>query len=402
MLDALSNGTAEDFTRVEAVGNRRVLHYAIPVRMKESCIGCHNNHPQSPRRNWRVGDVRGVQSVRLPMPDLSLATIFSHNGLFVFMFGGLLGGLFLLGLLLRHLQHALAAERQLVQLAEQRNRELSEAKAAAESASRSKSEFLAIMSHELRTPLNVIIGFSEVIRDGLRGPIGDVQREDYAQEITGAGHQLLGLINEILDLSNIDTGKRELHESVVDGASVVRACLALVKPRAEAAQVTIENEMPPAAPLLSADELAVKQILLNLLSNAIKFTPPGGRVTITAHAAAETGYAIQVRDTGVGIAAQDMPRVMEAFRQVESAMCRTREGLGLGLSISKGLVELHGGSLELESRVGSGTTATVRFPAACILDTERETQTPGTADGQATGSQPVQPRPADGDRCSPE
>jgi signal transduction histidine kinase len=316
--------------------------------MKKSCVGCHNDHPQTPLANWSVGDVRGVQSVRLPIPDLLSLVNFSHYGMLLFMFAGLVGGFLLFALLLR---------------AGQRNRELDEAKSAAEAANLSKSEFLANMSHELRTPLNAIIGFSEILKSELFGPVGNSQYRDYANDIHGSGRHLLSLINDILDLSKVEQGKEELHDELIDVADIVRSVTGLVQQYAQQKGIDLRFAVPPESPKLYADLRKITQILVNLLTNAIKFTDAGGSVSFETTHHADGGYVFRITDTGIGIAPEDIPRAMAQFGQVDNVLNRKHAGSGLGLPLTKGLVKLHGGSFDLQSEAHIGTTVTVRLPA---------------------------------------
>ncbi len=235
-------------------------------------------------------------------------------------------------------------------------------------ANRAKSEFLANMSHELRTPLNAIIGFAEIITNQMLGP-GDIERyRDYATDIAASGRHLLELINDILDLSKIESGTIELHESPFDVRKVVDGCVALMAERAKRGDVAINVETGSGQePPLYADQRMLKQILVNLLSNAIKFTPPGGTVAIKAWHGPDRGYVLQVADTGIGIAAEDIPKALTRFGQIDGELGRKYEGSGLGLPLAKSLVELHGGALEVESEVDVGTSVTVRFPATRIV-----------------------------------
>jgi signal transduction histidine kinase len=244
---------------------------------------------------------------------------------------------------------------------------LRDAKDQAEAASRTKSEFLANMSHELRTPLNAMIGFSEIIHQQIFGPIGEARYIDYAKDIHASGTHLLQVINDILDISKAEAGKVELREDPVDLARALATCAKLVTPRAEAGQVRLEIAVPEDAPQLLADEQRFRQIALNLLSNAVKFTPPGGRVRAACAREKDGGLRLEIADTGIGMREQDIPRALEPFGQIDSALARRFEGTGLGLPLTKKLVELHGGALELRSRPGEGTAAIVRFPAArCV------------------------------------
>jgi PAS domain S-box-containing protein len=205
---------------------------------------------------------------------------------------------------------------------------LRQAKEAAEAASLTKSRFLANMSHELRTPLNAILGFSEVIRDKVMGPL-DVRYADYGADINRAGQHLLNLIGDVLDLSKIEVGRLELSEEAVDIAESIEACQRLVAERARDGGVSLERDLPPVLPDVLADRLRFKQILLNLLSNAVKFTPAGGRVVVRAAMQGDGGLEIAVIDSGIGMRAEDIPIALAPFRQVDDAFNRKFEGTGL-------------------------------------------------------------------------
>ncbi len=250
--------------------------------------------------------------------------------------------------------------RQLVDLAEKYAAE----KTRAETANRSKSEFLANMSHELRTPLNAIIGFSEIMETGLFGDLGSPKYKEYATDIHASGAHLLELINDILDMSKIEAGRMTLEtQRLLPLSEVVEEdrCR-LVSGRADVASVKIVDELG-SMPAVDADKRAVKQVLLNLLSNAIKFTPAGGSIYLRGQA--EDGMAtIAVEDTGIGIPASALPKIGRPFEQVESHHAKSHKGTGLGLALSRSLVELHGGTLTIESTEGVGTKVSFTLPLA--------------------------------------
>ncbi len=227
-------------------------------------------------------------------------------------------------------------------------------------ASRHKSEFLANMSHELRTPLNAVIGFSEVLEQRLFGELNDKQAE-YVRDIASSGKHLLDLVNEILDLSKVEAGRMELERSEFSAADAILATFAFVRERAGRHGIELSVDVPADLGTLVADERKVRQVLLNLLSNAVKFTPDGGWIGVTARRA-DGEIQVSVRDTGIGIAPADQATVFEEFRQVGKASDRSREGTGLGLTLAKRFVELHGGRIWFESELGKGTTFTFALP----------------------------------------
>ena len=236
---------------------------------------------------------------------------------------------------------------------------------AAETANRTKSQFLANMSHELRTPLNAIIGFSDVIQSCMFGPISDRYR-DYAVNILTSGNHLLGLINDILDLAKLEAGHLELHDEDVNLFEMIGTSLHFVEPQARKGNVQLSHVIDERVRFIRVDERRMRQAVVNLLSNAVKFTPAGGSVRV-ACAHTDTGVLIIVSDTGVGIAPTEIAKAMEPFGQIDSTISRKYEGTGLGLPLAKDLVELHGGTLTIESQVNVGTTVTIALPKSRLV-----------------------------------
>ena len=237
-------------------------------------------------------------------------------------------------------------------------------KVRAEGANKAKSEFLANMSHELRTPLNAINGFSEIMVGEMFGALGDARYKGYAQDILSSGQHLLALINDILDMSKIEAGKMKLRFEPLSLEEVAEDAVRLVRNRAEAAGLTLALDFPH-LPEVEGDYRAVKQVLLNLLSNAIKFTPRGGRIAVRAEGRRGPlgeHIRISVQDTGIGIAQDDLLRLARPFEQVESQHSKTTQGTGLGLALTKSLVEMHGGMLDMQSAPGEGTLVSFTVP----------------------------------------
>jgi signal transduction histidine kinase len=234
----------------------------------------------------------------------------------------------------------------------------------ADAANHAKSEFLAKMSHELRTPLNAVIGFADVMRAGAYGPIGNERYERYLEDITFSGNHLLGMINDLLDISTIDVGMLKVREENVDLDQVVQGVTSLMRIHAEKAKVELLLNHHARGVTLTADERRLRQILVNLLGNAIKFTSAEGQVVMTTRMDRERGLSISVSDTGIGISLEDIATIFAPFQQVDHGNSRRYDGAGLGLTIAKSLAELMGGRLEVESELGKGTIVTLLFPAS--------------------------------------
>jgi len=251
--------------------------------------------------------------------------------------------------------------------------QLEHAKAQAELGSRTKSEFLANMSHELRTPLNAIIGFAEVLESEMKANDKNGQNTSsvaYVGDIIASGRHLLNLINDILDVSKMEAGRVELRERICGMEELVRGCERIVRARAMERRLNLVVEVAEGMPPILVDDVKFKQIILNLMSNAVKFTSPGGTVKLTASVDPSRGVAVAVSDTGIGIRPEDLSKVFVPFHQVDNVYARSNPGTGLGLTLSKGLAELHGGRLSIESVFGEGTVVTLTLPPSRIVWTE--------------------------------
>jgi two-component system cell cycle sensor histidine kinase PleC len=258
-----------------------------------------------------------------------------------------------------------------------------EARLRAEEANLAKSRFLATMSHELRTPLNAILGFSEIMRGEILGPHANPTYKEYANDIHESGQHLLTLINEILDISRIEAGRYELHEAPVALAEVVEDCHRLMRVRAENKGLKIVEHFEENMTQVWSDERAIRQICLNLLSNAIKFTPTGGTITLKVGRTPLGGQFLSVKDTGPGIPEGEIPRVLRSFGQGSLAHQTAEGGTGLGLPITKGLIELHDGSFELKSKLRYGTEVIITLPRSRVMEALPRLAEPGEEQPQS-------------------
>ncbi len=246
-----------------------------------------------------------------------------------------------------------------------KNIELERAKEAAESSNIAKSQFLANISHELRTPLNAIIGFSSIITNQLFGPLGNSKYTDYGRDINESGVHLLDIINDILDLSKAEAGKLTLKLERFNVVKSIDKCFNILAERAREGEVTLERDVPEGVPQMVADRVRFIQIILNIMSNAVKFTPAGGKVTVSVEVESVNKdiayFTFKIKDTGIGMRKEDVAMAFETFGQIDSGLNRKYEGAGLGLPLTKKLVELHNGTIRIESQPGAGTMVTVRF-----------------------------------------
>jgi len=272
-------------------------------------------------------------------------------------------GLVLIGTyLLARVTRRVAAQRKALT---ESNERIAKANSQLAAATEAKSRFLASMSHELRTPLNAIIGFADVLNQRMFGEL-NAKQSDYVADIGTSGRHLLDLVNQILDLAKIEAGRMELEPSTFAPAETIRASLAFIRERAATHRIELAMQVPADLPVVRADERKIRQVLLNLLSNAVKFTPDGGSIGVTGHAI-NGELEISVKDTGIGIRPEDQPKVFDEFQQVGRPSDRSREGTGLGLTLAKRFIELHGGRIWIESEVGKGTTFTFAIPVGTAV-----------------------------------
>jgi two-component system cell cycle sensor histidine kinase PleC len=253
--------------------------------------------------------------------------------------------------------------------------DLAAARDQASRASEAKSTFLANMSHELRTPLNAIMAFSEVIATNALGPDAQDRYRQYATDVLSSGRHLLGLVDDLLDLAKIESGKLVLSPKWLDGAALLHECTLILSEAARKKNITLQANCTSSDPRIYADERAVKQIAINLLSNGVKFTAPGGHVRATLNAD-ESGITLCVQDNGKGIPADQIARIVQPFEQLDNRYGQANGGTGLGLALVRALAEMHDGKLDIESEVGIGTTVSVWLPRV------ESTDAAGLGDGE--------------------
>ena len=378
-LSALSDGTAAKFVRFENYKGQRSVRVAYPVVMDETCIGCLNAHPDTPRAGWKAGDIRGVQQITMPIPNVGTSFLpdLRESALYVGLFA--LAGMFLIWRLLRELQRRIEETRALASATETKNVELAIAKGEAEQANRAQGELMANVSHELRTPLNSIIGFSEIIKDERMGAVGVPQYRGFAEEIHTGGAHLLEIINAILFMSQLDAGRAEMQQEALAVDAAIDRCVIDHAAMAAAGGVAVTVSCGGDLPNVLFDRRGLSTILDALCSNAIKFTQPGGQVLVSACLLDTGSIVVRFEDTGIGIAAEMLDEVRKPFRQADGGKARRYEGVGLGLAMATSIAKLHNCTIDIASVEKIGTTVTLAIPAS------RTVGRPGQ-DGPVTGS----------------
>ena len=370
-IEAFESGKKE-VAEITSTDGKDYYRLIRPMIANEGCIKCHGF------QGYEAGDVLGGVGIIVPIDHYrqSLKLIINGN---IFSHGltWLLG---MIGLTTWHMrgmrslqERALdrtklaAAYDDLEKMVAARTVELEHARTTAEEANNTKSKFLAAMSHELRTPLNAILGFSGTMKEEVFGPIGNKKYKEYLDDIHHSGKHLLNLINDILDVSAIEEGALELTEEKVSLAKVVDESIQLLFPRMEFGKVTITSSIDKTIPPLFVDERRIKQVFLNLLSNAVKFTPEGGNVAVSAQINRAGSLCVRVIDTGIGMDDKGIKISLSRFGQTGDNLVLRQEGTGLGLPLAKKMMEEHGGTLEIVSSKGQGTTVTVSFPKERIM-----------------------------------
>lgn len=361
-IDSFDSAGSMPIIEVNAGLGSGILRYAEPVIMGAGCVACHNADPQSPRRDWVVGEVGGAQAVviNLPalLPGLGDNAIRVDDATVVIMIGLVAALLFvttLMFMLLRRLNQSL-------QIAARQNLKLHIAREAAEVANASKTRMMAHVSHDLRTPLNAIIGFSDLISREALGKVGVAKYLTYANDIHSSGQRLLSIIENMFSYADIGTGEVSLHASEIALGQELQRLKLMMTPLTSEYPRPISLVVPPDIPNVHMDRRALRSILGNLLGNAIQYAGPGAEIWLIAGHAAD-GVTIEVRDNGAGISAEALKRIMLPFERVSNPYLANDEGIGLGLSIAHELAALQGTTLTITSELKKGTVATLHVPA---------------------------------------
>jgi len=354
-----SGGVGESF-ELEERPEGTFLKAAFQIKMEQACVDCHNELATSPKSDWKVGDVRGATSMSMNLP--SVPSFFTTENL-RWQLPGLTALLALLAVPGIAFMISRLRTKELIKserLAAERDKALA--------ASQAKTDFMGNMSHELRTPLNAIIGFSQMIENGLN----EHKVREYAGDIKSSGGHLLNLIGDLLDLEKIERRKVELVESEFDILSTVEDSIRLARSLEDAIHRDIRIEVFGPPTLFFGDPRLMLQVMNNLLSNATKFSKDGGLVLVSLFIGQSGDLVIEVKDNGIGMSAGAVTQVFEPFVQANADITRTHGGTGLGLTIVKAQVELHGGQIEIESEEGSGTTISITLPSERVRTLMRD------------------------------
>jgi signal transduction histidine kinase len=326
------------------IGGEQVFRTVYPsVARERSCVDCHNR--LQPNLNWQLNDVMGAFSIDAPVGEFLRSLRLESTAIALVVLVLIAGvGLWL------SLSHY------------RRIREREAAREQAEAASQARSSFLPNIAETLRAPLNAIIGSSEIVLSEALGPAPNEKYRAYVSDIHDQGSRLLGVINDVIDLSKAEAGKLDLNDDLFDPRDMLRSIAEQARDRARAAGLTLRLDLPSELTQLRADQHKTRQVLLHLVNKALKFTPPGGTVELICRADRESGLAITVADTGAGMSPERMSRVLEALEQIQSPRQGSQQSSGLGLPLVKAIMRLHGGALELKSEADTGTRATIIFP----------------------------------------
>jgi len=362
-LDAFTDGTHDEMSEIVETPKGLAVRYALPIFMKDSCVGCHNASADSPRAGWKAGDMRGAVSVSMDLPPSP--SIFSFEGMhwsvvgFVVLIVAIVGPCIALFLGLVRAHDNVLRDR------------LSNDLDHAVQLSKAKTDFLACTSHELRTPLNAIIGFSEMMT--LYGDtLSPEKRIEYAGDIHASGLHLLSFVNDILDLEKIENGTMEMEEQHFDLLAVVAERVALIEPVAATRDIRVAVRTDRDAAPVRMDLRMARQMLDNLLSNAVKFSHPGSVITVAVDGSARGGLKLEVRDTGIGMDPDTCARLFQPYTQADSTVARKFGGTGLGLSIVKRQADMHGAQIAIRSAPGRGTRIGIVIPPCRIPGADEE------------------------------
>lgn len=361
-LDALNKGDRERFISFETVGGVQAARVAEPVIMGQTCVACHNAHPDSPRQDWKIGDFRGVQQATVVIPDGGATFVSDMSRSAPFMFGFVFLGFGLILILFRELKRRIDESQKLTSITEQKNRELAAANAAVELSNRAQGELIANVGHELRTPLNHVIGFSEILKEQRMGPIGSPEYQVFAEDIHRGGTRLLEIINTILMISRLESGGEGLVPERLDVSDVMEKSVSAHQEDARKSGIRLTYTKPDEPAVVTFDRGCFVQMTDCLIDNAIKFTNAGGEVSVSTRDNETGGIAVTICDDGAGISPELVDEIFKPFRQADGGTDRQFEGMGLGLTIARTIARLHGADLDIESRLGNGTVVTIVIP----------------------------------------